>query len=325
MKKRYLILFILFGVLVLNISSCKVVNSSKIYEISSSSKQNISNSTISNNKKYEEYEYSEQLNSEILNMNYSYGENEPLPPIDISTLSYTYGNYKSYLVSTSSSINDFYLCAYLSNDILEIIENTEYFEPYGNLSWNLWLGKNYYLIKYKNAVSYNKTIDYQIYPIKWYKVPINKEIPNEIENSFLILISEIKDVYIENLDKSDAMCIDLIIERQDLYSETISNFDYNNYQYSIQILDSDNINLIFDYNSAFSKNIILFNKYWDLLEYFSFDVLTIDEETYINTLSDTMWNEIDLKEIYEYKILNEKEYLFKLKDLSVLLVGNSSY
>lgn len=336
MNKNKWLLFVLFGSIAINITSCNADNSTKLSTSSDGQILSSSSSILSGNTKvssfsspyneikYEEYEYSEQLNNEILGIRVQQNEKDIPARISLVDLSYSQGNYKSY-ISTFFSTSDYYLCAYLNFEVLEIIENTEYIEKEDNLSWFLFLGINYYLIKYKTVVIDNDEFDYHAQPIKWYKIPKTEEIPSKIKDNFLISIAEKKEVYLENIDKTEQIYIDLIVERQDFYRETISDFDYYRFQDYIKILDDKKIYLIFDYismiyNSILHNKVIIFNNFWDLVNFQSFDVLIIDGEKYVNVGSVTMWNEQDLKLVLEYKILENNEYMFKLEDLANLLV-----
>ena len=108
------------------------------------------------------------LNNEI-RANYEkipngYVQAEPIYSLGLYYLVRDYDKNTKYQFLLNDIIIKEFLCAYVKNDIKNILDEIIIFEQTGILSWNFWIGIDYYLKKYEYAIK-NNLIEAEKYPI----------------------------------------------------------------------------------------------------------------------------------------------------------------
>lgn len=251
------------------------------------------------------------LNEKSQKVNHLSSVSMILPDLDLGNFNERYDSkaYSGFIVSQTSQVDDYYTCGYVSNDIKDTLNSII---AYGKN----WIGRNYYISKYNLALTSGK-ISSDEYPIIWYEIPKSEKIPKEIDGKFLVMITESRDFTISDLEGNIVKYIKLFFENKELYDKKLSD---SNERYKFLISNKEY--LVFrNENSSWNDEIII--EISSLIEPTSsgFKMKYYDNVAYVNVGTIPIYNENDLRLIYDYK--NEKigvdYYYFKLKDIIEIL------
>ena len=96
---------------------------------------------------------------------------------------------KFYILDINTVSEDYYLCGYMPIDAIEIINNSGGNQPFGNSFAGIEsLYLKYQCCYFDSAESKEKLSPY---PLKWYEIPKTEDIPTQIDNMKLIMISSV--------------------------------------------------------------------------------------------------------------------------------------
>lgn len=158
----------------------------------------------SEHKKLSEFEMSEDLNKEIkkyFEITDVFVEGEPLPPLIIEDLITKYELSNKYLVYFDKDHKSNYVCAYLNNEVKEVLDTIEIIHE-GYESWFIWQGENLYLKKYEYAIEEN-IINCNDYPLKWIEYKDKEEILDFFEDFFLVSITKSQKINVLNCETKE--------------------------------------------------------------------------------------------------------------------------
>lgn len=110
---------------------------------------------------------------------------------------YVYTYKTKYLLSLKENLKETYFCAYLSKDIIGILNDIQVNEPDGNPGWYVWLGIDFYLKKYEFAIEHD-IINVNEYSLKWVEFSSKDEIKDVYDDFFLVCISKCSEVNVVN-------------------------------------------------------------------------------------------------------------------------------
>ena len=248
---------------------------------------------------------------------------------DFERLYYSLKNNTERKFDTLNTTKDYYTCAYLSNDFIEVLDNDKWLNDYvqkiiDDFSNNdryleLWTGIDYYLVKYAMYVYYEEMdYDFWINGITWYEIPKEEKIPYDINDLKLICISESFSLNEYSLDDLLVDVHESFIEAQYLYPDASDSVRlwYENFYY-------DMFGKV--YLSRFLNTCIGNGKEGIILPHYLYGTLKsglvveeIDGVEYVNLKDDYMFFETDIRKIVNHKtIINSEtlEYLFNYEEL----------
>ena len=232
--------------------------------------------------------------------------------------------FEPYVV-TIGEYDPYYVCAYADRETIEILEDVDvsiYLGSFQKLM--LWLGRSQYMLKYRVAVQ-KKLIEVEKHPLVWYKIPkTDGNIPDEIEDKSLVIVAETKPVTYTNLrtqKTTDGMCY---FENKSVYADSFpwdaGDFDKVNDEYLeafnefLYVTDDPSLDIL-----SYQLIIMMHNA--------GFEITEIDSEKYVNAEEMPYWGKDDLREMFEYILLDRKtypsgrrdSYMFKFFDIKYLL------
>ena len=287
--------FILLGIILLNIMMSSCEKSEKEYTIS---------------------KYNDEINKDFLSWEY-FAIYEPPVSIKLSNMEDIYNNYDEIVfLDYSNDLNDYYTCGYLSIDIKDKLIDESNFWQLDDINSNYFVGKDYALVKYKNMINFTKKITFDDYPLVWYEIPKNDEIPEEINDKFLVCVLESKTVTYKRLDGSVKNVSEFFIEKQSLYPKENNEYSYLNSWAEEMLLAKDKY--MFFENEDVNKDIVQLPNFKYDIRLLFMNIEVIDNAEYVCCWDEYSSEGVDLREEYEY-ILENGDYLFKLEDIIKIL------
>lgn len=255
---------------------------------------------------------------------------------DISVL---YGDLKNNCIEDykyidmTAEFDDYYTCCYFNLDkkylldSMETIESISFEEAYYNQPWGAWSGINFYLARFnlfniiqggwQKESSIVKTED-----IKWLEIPKNEEIPSEINNYFLIAITESKTVIETPIFGGEQKEYKWYFESKHLYNDGLKYPEYE--EFYNDWINQRYLTNYCHFATLFRNGALNSFSGLHLLKHNVLRIEKMDNVDYIRTFATrTLWGEQDLKDIFEYKetiSANGKNYCwFKYSDIFSLL------
>lgn len=239
-------------------------------------------------------------------------------------------------IDMTSEFDEYYTCCYFNSrkknllDSIENIELEEFEDAYYKQPWGAWSGINYYLARFhlynylQGGMNHEKSL-IKMDDIKWIEIPKNEIIPSEIDNYFLIAITESKTVIETSIFGNEIKEYKWYFESKHLYDDGLVYPEYDEF-YN----DWINQKYLIDYCSfatLICNNTLNSFSGLHLLKYDSLRIQEIDGINYIRTSYDnTLWGEQNLIDILEYKKEvvddNISYYWFKYEDIIELLAGD---
>lgn len=269
---------------------------------------------------YNESEYSETLNY----VPYLPADDE-WPTCDVELSNLLYGE-NQVLFQHNGDYDEHYTCAYISDVDAKFISETSvipYDFGYNDLSISRYFAGinlaylNY--IAYKNYFRYSKKHKFNV--LKWYEIPINEEIPKNINGYSLILISRGKHFDYYDLNNNYLYSKPMFIEQpnHDLYNVTFESMDQEDnltlmkeFQISLDEKTSINKKYIINFDFSYVQDRQNGQSLYDILLFEGQEIETIDNIEYIS-LKYSNINKY-LPDKYEYFINGEYIY-YKLSDI----------
>ena len=316
--------FIMLGIIILSImmSSCKELKKDIEGE-----KQPGSEEILEEVKKeYKLSKYSDEINKVFLEWEYlatSYPDESILYMNMIKYYSY----YDEIIISDySNDLKDYYTCGYLDKKIKDKLNDIDYYIIYNvdkikSSSISL-VGKDFALVKYNNMINFTEKITFDEYPLVWYEIPKGEEIPEEIEDMFLVCVLESKTVTYRRLDGTIKDESEFFIEKQSLYSKENNEYEYMNSWIEEMLFAKDKYMFFEDKNITKVNVQLPFTKAYTSPIYMK--IKDIEGTEYVNGGDNTICEGVDLSKQYEY-VLEEKNYLFKLEDIIKTLEGSKKW
>ena len=210
-----------------------------------------------------------------------------------------------YYVTIGEKTRDYYICGYVSKDIEEEVKldrNTCY--PFAEIFY----GRDGCFAGYINAANRNY-FDGNEYPIIWYDIPKDEEIPLETRTMYLAVVVETLSITYESLDGSVEFQGELLYENKKFYDKGWSEDEaINNLRYIENVIVLSGRN---------SQNFITDSVGLKFMQVtFSFPLKCIEGITYISAGDyTTIYKGEDLKEKHEYILDESGNVLFKLEDI----------
>lgn len=239
-------------------------------------------------------------------------------------------------IDMTSKFDNYYTCCYFNRDkkflldSVESIELEEFEEAYYKQPWGAWSGINFYLARfhlynYVQGGMDNENSLVTMNDIIWFEIPKTEKIPNEIDNYFLIAITESKTVIETTIFDNETKEYKWYFESKHLYDDGLVYPEYDEF-YN----DWINQKYLVDYcnfATLICNNVLNSFSGLHLLKYDSLRIQEIDGVNYIRTSYDnTLWGEQNLIDILEYKKEvvddNISYYWFKYEDIIELLAGD---
>ena len=292
-------LFILLGVIMFSLLGCSCESSEQI--------------------KYKVSKYNDEMNEEFLYWEYM-STFYPEESILISNMVERYSYYDEIIiVDYTGDLTDYYTCGYIDKSLLKKMNDKKYYHSYDvldiNFLNNILLGKDYALVKYNNMINFTRKIKFEDYPLVWYEIPKNEEIPNELGNMFLACILESKTITYKYTDGTIRNVSEFFFENQTLYSNEDNKYEYMNELEYKSIMKNDKY-MYFSNSTSIPLYTSSRAKYLESTLYLS--LKTIDNVDYVCGWDEYMSGDVDLRECCEY-IIEEGEYLFRLEDVISIL------
>ena len=214
---------------------------------------------------------------------------------------------RAYIVTIGEKTRDYYICGYLSNDIKEFLTENYACRPFGED----FSGYNGYFAGWTN-LSLSSSIDQNEYPIIWYEIPKDEDIPFEINDMFLVLVGETINITFESIDGLVKFQQELIYENKKFYYEKWSEERVDEL---LSRVDGDII-LWRKKPPIDPTSIMIIADFMTHSVTFGFNVEDIDGIRYVNVLDyTTLYKGEDLKEKHEYILDKSGNVLFKLEDI----------
>ena len=292
-------LFILLGVIMFSILGCSCKSSEQI--------------------KYKVSKYNDEINEEILYWRYM----ETFCPDESILISNMVERYSYYdeiiIVDYTGDLKDYYTCGYIDKSLLKKMNGNEYYNSSDVLDINslniFLLGKDYALVKYNNMINFTRKIKFEDYPLVWYEIPKNEEIPNELGNMFLACILESKTITYKYTDGTIRNVSEFFIENQALYSNEDNKYEYMSELQYKSIMKNDKY-MYFSNSTSIPLYTSSRAKYMAPVSLLN--LKTIEGVDYVCGWDEYMSGDVDLRECCEY-IIEEGEYLFRLEDVISIL------
>ena len=221
--------------------------------------------------------------------------------LNLENLTYRLEEDIAYIVTIGEKTRDYYICGYVSNDIKEFLTENDACRPFGED----FSGYNNYFAGWTN-------IDKNEYPIIWYEIPKDEDIPFEINDMFLVLVGETINITFESIDGLVKYQQELIYENRKFYDEKWSEEQVDEL---LSRVDGDII-LWRKKPPTDPTSIIIIANFMIKSVTFGFDVEDIDGIRYVNVRDyTTVFRGEDLKEKHEYILDKSGNVLFKLEDI----------
>ena len=225
---------------------------------------------------------------------------------------------KFYILDINTVSEDYYLCGYMPIDAIEIISNSGGNQPFGNSFAGIEsLYLKYQCCYFDSAESKEKLSPY---PLKWYEIPKTEDIPTQIDNMKLIMISSVYYAsYYSFIDNKLYRTIPFFVEESILPYYDGKSAELLRECYEVTLENMKDRYLVFD----FGHNENLCFKYingtsfaLDIRNILGKEILVENDEEYIDFYIFGN-NEVEYK--YVELIPNEKidnmTYRFKFSDL----------
>lgn len=257
--------------------------------------------------KYEEYEKSQELNERLYKIRYG-NIYYIVPYLDnIDMLAEGRKFYKTYL---GNDLGDYYICGYFDKSIIEIFENIGFYEE--SIDEYTIFGKNEYILMWNYAIR-QKIISSEEFPIYWYKISKSEEVPESMNDKFLVAVLESVNVIYESLEDDEKFETEMLFENHDFYSvEKVLDRKKMFEKESFQMRSEENVNYL---KEGFS-----------LVENYFLTTLTSGKSiVYFNEIPCvtfghyTIYHDEDLKDKYEYFNNEYGVPYFKLSDIMEML------
>lgn len=258
---------------------------------------------------------------------------------NIPTLYYRYDNNdldEFKYIDMTSKFDDYYTCCYFNLDkkhLLDSVENIDFYDfedAYYKNQWGAWSGINFYLARFHiyNLIQggmNNENSLITLEDIKWLEVPKRDIILNEIDNYFLIAITESKTVIETSIFGEEQKEYKWYFETKYLYNDGLKYPEYDEF-YN----DWINHKYLIDYcefATLICNNTLNSFSGLHLLKYNALRIENIDGIDYIRTKENrTLWGDQDLKDLFEYKEDYDDDkliyYWFKYEDIMNLIQGD---
>ena len=225
--------------------------------------------------------------------------------LNLENLTYRLEEDIAYIVTIGEKTRDYYICGYVSNDIKEFLTENYACRPFGGD----FFGYNGYFAAWTNL---NRSIDKNEYPIIWYEIPKDEDIPFEINDMFLVLVGETINITYESIDGLVKFQEELIYENRKFYDE---KWNEERVEELLSRVDGD-IVLWHKKPPIDPTSIMIIADFMTNSMTFSFDVEDIDGIRYVNVRDyTTLYKGEDLKEKHEYILDKSGNVLFKLEDI----------
>jgi len=165
-------------------------------------------------------------------------------------------------VDLTAEFDDYYTCCYLNKDKKELLDSvkeidlTPVEDAYYEQAWGMWSGINYYLGKffqfyYYQGGMYKESSLIKYKDIKWFEIPKDEEIPEELDNYFLIAIMESKTVVHKSLLKENQEEYKWYFEAKHMYNDGLN---YPNYEEFYNELINQKYIITYNWGYAKSSN-----------------------------------------------------------------------
>jgi len=278
-------LFILLGLLMFSILGCSCKKGDELnYKIS---------------------DLSEYLNNYAKNTNYS-GCWEMLPAVDLENLPNILESRSAYFVSIGEKTRDYYICGYVSKDIeKDLKEALDSYICHPCAEW--LLGRESYFARW--TIADMKYFDGNKYPIIWYEIPKDENIPFETKKLTLAIVVETVGMTYTSLDGSVKFQGEFLYENKKFYDE-----NWNEEDLIGKIRQIEKNIVLSDVNEQNFK--CLPEDLYVAENVYSFPLKYIDGITYVDVDNyTTMYKGEDLKEKHEYILDKSRNVFFKLDDI----------
>ena len=300
--------FIILGVIILSImmSSCKE-RQNDIEEEKQPGTEEIPEEV---KKEYKFFSKGDIINQEIKETTYA-ACFEMIDQLSLENIAERLEKERAYYVTIGDDIKDYYVCGYISNSIKDDLIN-KYSAGPCNPFTTWFFGKESYLEGWNSAVL-SKFLDENEYPIVWYEIPKSEEVPMEIDDMFLVLIAESRNIVYESIDGLERYEFEMLYENRKFYDDT---WDEEKFLNEIEakkesiIIENDKF-LIKKAEAGLIAPMFIYGALWVK----SFIVEYHNDIPYVNIGEITSYNGVDLKETEEYIETKWGTYLFKLEKI----------
>lgn len=208
---------------------------------------------------------------------------------------------------------DYYTCAYLDRETMELIKKNPGFSTPGTF----WSGKDYCIVFYRQLVAEGK-LDAEAHPIRWIEIPRSEEIPDEYKGRSLAMICESYEAIVTDLATGE-------IEEREAFYELFEAYGQSPSSHYAEYRDSHFPSRMLIYGEFdYGDDVLTMPELFNMRYYRGLDVEAKDGIDYVISRSYTMFdiydyekNEsglIDLTEACGYQNIGDAHY-FALEDL----------